>query len=382
MTAGTLPIRLWSIVAMQALALSAIAVPPSAHEPPLTGGNGTLYVGTYAGKVEILDEATEKVTGEIPLQTGIPRTLQLSQDRTRFHVLDATFQQIEIVDIASRKTLNKFNISEGNKRVRIRGFQADPTNKFVVALTRTATKLTDRFEIGPSTFVQYDLATGKVTRTIPWPKGEEREFINVQFSPDGKLMYFFAEDVTIFETAEFKEVDVWELSRPLESGSGRIEFGSIDIFNDVPGFFTGLFQMEDPVQRRRIMGIGRVNLAAKTVDFHAIGPATGVSFTMAPDRKKAYGLMQQIGRYEFWTFDLENFRVLNRAEFRGRPRMAIKTSTNGKILYIFQAGNTIDLYEAATYKYLRTITLDADMTTDLYVLPARAKTVTSSGNVP
>ena len=43
------------------------------------------------------------------------------------------------------------------------------------------------------------------------------------------------------------------------------------------------------------------------------------------------------------------------------------------------AGNTIDLYEASTYKYLRTITLNADMTTDLYVLPARPKTVTSSG---
>lgn len=369
------------LAAIIAAAASVLVAAQGRAARPLTGGTGTLYVGTYAAKVTIIDEATEKVAGEIPLQTGIPRTLQLSHDRTRFHVLDSTFQQIEIVDIASRKTLNRFNLSDANKRVRVRGFQADPLNRFVVALTRTATKLVDRFEIGPSTLVQYDLATGKVVRNIPWPKGEEREFINVQFSPDGKLMYFFAEDVTIFDTADFKEVDVWELSRPLEAGTGRIEFGSVDVFNDVPGFFTGLFQMEDPVQRRRIMGIGRVNLAAKTVDFHAIGPATGVSFTMAPDRKKAYGLMQQIGRYEFWTFDLETFRVQSRAEFRGRPRMSIKTSTNGKVLYIFQAGNTIDLYDASTYKYLRTITLDADMTTDLYVLPARSRTVTSSGGL-
>ena len=49
--------------------------------------------------------------------------------------------------------------------------------------------------------------------------------------------------------------------------------------------------------------------------------------------------------------------------------MSLKTSSNGKLLYIYQAGNTIDLYEAATYKYLRTITLDADMTTTLYVMP-------------
>ena len=53
--------------------------------------------------------------------------------------------------------------------------------------------------------------------------------------------------------------------------------------------------------------------------------------------------------------------------------MALRTSSNGKLLYIYQAGNTIDLYEAATYKYLRTITLDADMTTELFVWSCRRR---------
>jgi hypothetical protein len=48
------------------------------------------------------------------------------------------------------------------------------------------------------------------------------------------------------------------------------------------------------------------------------------------------------------------------------------------VLYIYQAGNTIDLYEASTYKYLRTITLDADTTTELIVVPPQgASTATS-----
>ena len=57
------------------------------------------------------------------------------------------------------------------------------------------------------------------------------------------------------------------------------------------------------------------------------------------------------------------------SEFKGRPRMGLKTSSNGKVLYIYGAGNTIDLYDASTFKYLRTITLDTDTTTGLYVLP-------------
>jgi len=105
------------------------------------------------------------------------------------------------------------------------------------------------------------------------------------------------------------------------------------------------------------MGLARVNLTAKRFDFWAIGPAVQlpvgarpVSFSLAPDRKRAYGLLQEIGRYEFWTFDLER-RNLVKTEFDGRPRMALRTSTNGKLLYVYQAGNTIDLYDAATYKY-------------------------------
>ena len=33
--------------------------------------------------------------------------------------------------------------------------------------------------------------------------------------------------------------------------------------------------------------------------------------------------------------------------------MALKTSSNGKVLYIYNAGNTIDLYEPTTFKYLQ-----------------------------
>jgi hypothetical protein len=340
--------------------------------PSLTGGDGTLYVGTYGGNILVLDEATEKIVGDIKLKTGIPRSMSMSEDRTKFVMLDATLQHIEIVDIATRATLDTFTLSEANKRTRVRGLAVDPLSRFVIVLTRTATKLIDRWEIGPSVMQQYDLAQHKVVRTIPWPRGEERDFMNVRFSPDGKLMYFFGDDILIYETTDFKEVDTWEISKPIEFGAGRIDFGAVDDFNEERGFFTGIFFMQDPVQRRRLMGIGRVNLAAKDIDFFTLGAdQPRVSFALAPDRKKGYGLMQQIGRYEFWTFDLEAKKVASRMEFRGRPRMDLSVSTNGKLLYVWNAGNTIDIYEAANYRYLRTITLPGDTTTRLYVVPSK-----------
>ena len=100
------------------------------------------------------------------------------------------------------------------------------------------------------------------------------------------------------------------------------------------------------MQHRRMMGVARINLAKKDLEFYTIGPAGGVNFVLAPDRKRAYGLESAVGRYQFWTFDLDQRRVISRAEFEGRPRMSLKTSSNGRVLYIYNAGNTIDIYDA------------------------------------
>ncbi|HSC27643.1 MAG TPA: hypothetical protein VLD67_10235 [Vicinamibacterales bacterium] len=337
-----------------------------------TAATGTMYLGTYKGSIAVIDEATEALVGEIPLKNGMSTELVLSQDRRRFYVIDKTFERIEIVDRVARKTLDTFTLSEGQARTRIWSLQPDPHDKYLILVTKTATLHLDRWEIGPPTLVQYDLAARKIARTIPWPKGEEREGARVVFSPDGKLMYLMGEDILIYETEGFTEVDRWELSRPLEAGAGRIQLGQIDPFADEPGYFTGLFNMQDPVQNRRIMGVGRIDLAGKRIEFNPIGPFRPVSFALAPDRKRAYGLSQNIGEYEFWTFDLESRRVLSRTPFRGRPRMALRVNSTGDILYIYQAGNTIDLYDAASLKHLRTMTLDGDMTTPLILLPPQA----------
>jgi hypothetical protein len=342
-------------------------------------GNGTLIIGAFPKQFWIIDEATEKIVGTIPYQSGIPRRTTLSRDRKRFYTVEAAMEKVEILDIAARRTVDTFTLSEGNKKVRIRSVEPDPLQRFVMMVTASATKLNDRFEIGSPALVQYDLKEHKIVRTIPWPNGEERQNANIQFSPDGKLMYLFTDqDVLIYETDGFTQVDKWELSRPIEEGFGRLEMGSRDLFNDEPGFYTGIFSVSDPVQHRRMMGIARVNLAAKSVEFYTLGPASGVSFAMAPNRKVAYGLFEDIGRYEFWKFDLENRKFAGRTEFKGRPRMGLKTSSNGRVLYIYVAGNTIDLYDAETYQYLRTITLDGDMTTDLFVFPNAPSQVTGS----
>jgi hypothetical protein len=359
------------------LAALALAAPHAAlaQRGGITGGNGTIFVGTYAKSILVVDEATLTVTDTIPVSVGVPIGMQFSFDRSRMYLMDAGYEKVEVIDLATRKAVDQFTLSEGNKRVRIWGFNIDPRQRFAVMLIKTYTKKVDRFEVGPPKLVRYDLAKHQVTDTIAWPRGEERDNARILFSPSGEYLYFFTTDeILIYDVATLKQIDRWELAQPIQEGMGRLNFGfPTDIYEE-PGFYTGLFRMTDPVQNRTLMGVARVNLERRDVDFYTLGPSGPVSFALAPDRRRAYGLRQEVGLYEFWTFDLEGRRITTRTQFRGRPRMGLTPSSNGRYLYIHTAGSTIDLYDTQTFQLVRTVDLGADMT-GFRLLPRAASAV-------
>jgi hypothetical protein len=358
-----------SLVHLAASTAWLLLVANGAAAQPTSGGNGTIYYATYAKQIFVIDEATMAVKDSMPVSIGVPFGLTLSGDRQHLYTTEPSRQWFEVFDIRTRKAISKFTLSDDLREVRISGFTVDPKERYAVLLARTAAKKSDRWEIGKPTLLKYDLQRKVVTDTIKWPNGEEREFAQIILSPDGNLMYFFtAEDILIYDAQTLQQVDRWDLQRSVDDGLGRWNFGFPESLYEEPGFFTGLFRSTDPINNRTLMGVARVDLVRKSVDFYSLGPSDGVGFTLAPGRRRAYGLKQQVGNYQFWTYDLENRRVVQRQEFEGRPRMGLDVSTNGRILYVHTAGPTIDLYDAETLRLIRTVEYRADMT-DVLVVP-------------
>src|SRR6185436_8628534 len=64
------------------------------EKPRVSAGNGTLIIGSYPKQFWIIDEASEKVVGTIPLKTGIPRRTTISRDRKRFYTIEAGMEKI------------------------------------------------------------------------------------------------------------------------------------------------------------------------------------------------------------------------------------------------------------------------------------------------
>lgn len=372
------------LVALAAVCAASLTVAPAlsgqsrgAKAPVVTGGNGTLYIGTYKAEVEIYDEATEKLTGTIKLKSGIPRSITFSPDRTRFYALDSRLEQIEVVDVATRQTIDSFKLTAGNKLIRVSNLQPDPANKYLILMYRAATKLIDRWEIGAAVFLVYDLTTHTITRTIPWTIDPEPTYYStsLRFSPDGKLLYVFGNEITILDAATLAPVDVWDLSTPADPVMGRFDQGPSDDSADPQGKVTSLFTMRDTVAHRKVLVVGEIDLAAKTIDTFTLGPAPdsgGLSFTMSPDRQHAVVLRAEIGRHELWTIDMAARAVTKRVEVPTRTRMQMRTSSTG-LLYVYEAGSTIEVYSADATTRLRTIQLDSDMMYATFVIVPGAR---------
>jgi len=357
-----------------ALAGTLALAAPSTRQPQ-AAPPALMYIGTWPNKILVIDEAQQKIVDQIALETGTPFEFDLSKDKKKLYVL-TTQMNIEVVDLSTRKVTSHFSLNEGNRRIFPLGLAVDPQGRYLYATLRASVKEIDRYTLEKAKFAVIDLEQKKVTKTYDFPKEYDQGFgflSGYKVSPDGKLLYVFKEDILIFDLSTFKQVDKIELSKPLYPGLFPINFRGDDDPNEEPGYVTSVFNATDPVVRRSIFGIARINLATKNVDFTPIGPATPMNrFVLTPDRKKGYTVAYsgQGGnrRTEFWVFDVVARKVIKKLEFQSRSRFSFAVSGDGRKLYIYGAGPTIEVYDADTLTLEKTIPLEADSITQLLVL--------------
>jgi len=355
-------------------ALFLVAAPAHAQQTSQSTG-AMMYIGTWPDKILVIDEAKQQVIDQIKLETGAPLQVVLAQDKKKLFIL-TTKMGVEVVDLATRKVTTHFELNDGNRHVYPLGAAPDPQGKYIYATLRTSIKEIDRYKIEKPKFVVIDLEQKKIVKTFDFPKEFDQGFgflSGYKVSPDGKLLYVFKEDILIFDLSTFKQVDKIELSKPLYPGLFPINVRGDEDPNEEPGYVTSVFNATDAVVRRSIFGIARINLLTKNVDFTPIGPAAPMNrLYLTPDRKKGYTVTfnGQGGnrRTEFWVFDVVARKVIKKLEFESRARFNFAISSDGRKLYIYGAGPTIEIYDADTLKLEQTITLEGDAITQLLVL--------------
>ena len=351
-----------------------------------TSLKGLMYVGTIDHKLLVINEDSGDIVGEIPLG-GIPRTTVLSADKTKLHIV-TTQMQVETVDLASRQVISSFPLSDGKSSPRMTrgaggrsfsGLAVDPAGRYLYATMSLTVKEIDQYRTDPPQFVMIDLQDKKIAKSIPFPKGYDQGFgfaATYKISPDGKLLYVFDDDIVVFELATMKEVDRIDLAKPEYPGASPYRLAASDDPNDDPGVVTTVFTSVDPIVHKETMGLAKIDLATHKVDYEPIGPAFPmVGFALTPDRKTGYSLMiERTGgnrEAEWWVWDIASHSVTKKVPVPARISFRLGMSSDGKKLYLYGAGSTIEFFDANTLQSTKLLYLNKDTTTNLIVLAGK-----------
>ena len=351
-----------------------------------------MYIGTLDKKLLVLDENNGDLVGEIPLD-AIPRVTCLSADHKTLYII-TTQMALETVDLESRKMTSSFTLSDSRSRPRIvgtapdrvnigtntrfAGIAVDPQGHYLYTTMRVVIKDIDQYRIEPPQFVAIDLQEKKVAKAWPFPKEMDQGFgfdATFKVSPDGKLLYVFQDDILVFDLETFKQVDKIELAHPPYPGASPYRLAANDDTFDSPQTVTSVFTSVDPIVHKGTLGLATIDLLSHKVDYFPIGPLLPMlGFQVAPDRKLGYSVMPKIGAggnrtTEWWVWDIPNHKVIKRKDFESRTTFRFAVSGNGKNLYLYGAGSTLEVFDAETLESKKLIYLNRDTTTNLITFP-------------
>src|SRR5215831_16952774 len=102
----------------------------------------TLFLGAYPDSIIVFDEAKGQIVDRIHLDTGLPTSMRLSQDRKKIYVTTNDHSGVEVIDVDTHKVLNHFVLNTPTKRYRFNGGVPDPQDKLLYAVTTEMNKLT------------------------------------------------------------------------------------------------------------------------------------------------------------------------------------------------------------------------------------------------
>ena len=362
-----------------------------------TSSERLMYVGTLDKKLLVIDEVKEEVVGEIPLG-GIPRTTALSADKKKLHIF-TTQMLLQTIDLESRKIISSFNLADprtrlriqanapdivnaGNNGARFSGIAVDPNGRYLYTTMRNAVKDIDQYRIDPPQFVAIDLQERKIVKAWPFPKEMNQGFgfnATYKVSADGKRLYVFQEDILVFDLDSFKQIDRIELAQPPYPGASPYRLAASDDPFDAPDTVTSVFTSVDSIVHKGTLGLAKIDLTTRKVDYFPIGPLLPMNgFQLSPDRKRGYSVMPKIGAganraTEWWVWDIESHKVFKKKDFDTRPTFRFAVGGDGKKLYLYGAGSTLEVWDAETLESRKLIYLNKDTTTNLITLPDPVK---------
>lgn len=314
------------------LCLLALAGRGEAKELIFTQGNNL---------IEVIDTASDEVVASIPVD-GFVRDVVWTDDKKTMY---ATTRRRDIIkiDLEQMKVVKTIDTSvDGWKRM-IWGFVLcnDQKTAYISSIDR---KVDGGEALVRATISQISLEDGKVLRSMTPPWGVSA----LLYQKNDKTLFAVGLDIYKVDISQsgMKIVDTYPLLKDkknmLAVWPNIRENGDIFMANYYAPDYMGLLAIDattGEIMDRRIKG----------------PPVMAYTFIYSPDKKKAYGMIEDIS-----VIDMETSTVIKTFPNEEGTAFCIMPSSDGKKFYAGAGGSVMTVYDAQTYKVLKVLQLQSD----------------------
>ena len=320
--------------------LTLFAIACAGHAARSVAGDRFYYLGY--GVIQVIDGDTDAIVAAIPIK-GATREVGLTADK-KFLYVTTHRHFVHKVDLAENRVVATVDInSDGWDRLMF-GFvlAADGKTAYGALMSRK----TDKGEvvIGKPVVAQFELTTGKLLRSVEVPWGIAH-LVSVQ---GGSLLYAFGQDIYKIDT----------------TGAGLAVVETVPMFDkqmNILPFWDYAFDNGGVASMNyytpQAMGIFLLDQATGELQDIVIKgePALAYSVVLAPDRKRAYAVMDDLT-----VIDLAKKTYVASVPIKEGTCYGVNVSSDGKKIYVAGGGSTLTIYDAQTLKPIKVLQMATD----------------------
>lgn len=319
------------------LFLTALA---SAVAVPALAGDRLYYLGYQV--IQVIDGDTDAIVADIPAK-GFMREADLSADR-KFLYVAASRHLVHKVDLVANKVVATVDVSNGGWDRLMHGFVVDREAKTAYGAMMSRKTEGGEVVIGKPVVAQFELSTGQLLRSVEVPWGVAH-LVSIR---DGRMIYAIGQDLYKIDTTG-NDLKVVETVPLFDKGINILPFW--DYAFDNGGIASMNYYTE------KFMGLLLVDQKSGDIQDVAIRgePALAYSVVLAPDRRKAYGVMD-----ELTVIDLSTRKYDASVPIKEGTCYGVNVSSDGRKIYVGAGGSTLVVYDAKTLKPIKVLQMASD----------------------
>lgn len=326
---------------------------------------GDIFViGTHPRTLVIIDSNRDEIVAQIPTKGRAPKEVVPSPDGTRVYLTTEARQNIEVVNVASRKVEDVIELAAPGTRLNIYGLAVSRKGDRLFVHVKVVKLLPDEFRPQPPQIWSVDLRNHEAKKILEVPEGVVSLFV----PKDETRLIAWGRDLYYIDLAQGRIVDTVPLLTRNTPNQGPLDTLPFFIQYEQSGILSMPYYTSDPITKKDLMGLANLDIDTGKLDLMELGtPIPLYSSVMSPDRKRAYLVMNQLV-----VVDLEQKKVVAVRDLE-RTTYVANITRDGKQLHLPSAGAFVDVYDTETLKLIKRIALPGDPSvSQLRALPLTA----------